>query len=240
MPKIFKNLPESVQRFLEKNGKIVKGVYLTIFTILGKTILNFINRSKNRSKKERYLEIGPGAKRIKGFETLNVIGGFNVDYVYDASKPLPFEDNVFDLIYASHILEHIPWYKTEQVLKEWVRTLKPGGSLEIWVPDGYKICKGIVRAEEKNINISYKDGWYKFNSDKDPYVWGNGRIFTYGDGNGKINHPNWHRALFTPKYLKKLMEKSGLINVRTMSSREVRGYNHGWINLGIRGTKNEL
>ena len=63
-----------------------------------------------------------------------------MDYVYDAGKPLPFEDNTFDLVYASHVLEHIPWYKVEEVVKEWVRILKPGGVLEVWVPDGLKIC----------------------------------------------------------------------------------------------------
>ena len=89
------------------------------------------------------LEIGAGPQRIPGFETLDIVGGKHVDYVWDASKRLPFKDNTFKLIYGSHVLEHIPWYQTENVLTEWVRILNAGGRLEIWVPDALKICKAL-------------------------------------------------------------------------------------------------
>jgi len=209
---------------------------ISILTIYGKIIKNPLSFRKNRNKSQRYLDIGSG-KRIPGFETLNIVGGLDVDYVLDAAKPLPFPDNTFDLIYASHILEHIPWYKTEEVLKEWCRILKPGGQLEIWVPDGLKICETLLKAELEGVNITEKDGWYKFNPRKDPCVWAAGRIFTYGDGTGNPTHPNWHRAIFTPRYLKELFELAGLFNVREMDRSEVRGYDHGWINLGVMGTK---
>jgi len=235
--KIYKKLPGGIQSFIKKFKESFFKVYLLVFTTLGKVFLNPVNRLKNRNKKKRFLEIGPGSERIEGFETLNIVGGLNVDYVYDASKGLPFKDNTFDLIYASHILEHIPWYHTENVLKEWVRVLKTNGVLEIWVPNGYKICKGVILAEESNENISDNDGWYRYNPNKSPYKWANGRIFTYGDGSGNINHPNWHRALFTPKYLRLLMKKVGLKDVEKMVNNEVRGYDHGWISLGFKGTK---
>jgi SAM-dependent methyltransferase len=185
----------------------------------------------------RRLEIGCGDRRIEGFETLNIISGSDVDYVCDASKPLPFNDNTFDIIYSSHILEHIPWYQTEVTLKEWVRILKSGGTLEIWVPDGLKICQTLITAELGVANLIENDGWYKFNPRKDPCVWASGRIFTYGDGTGKPDHPNWHRALFTARYLKELFELVGLINIKEMDHSEVRGYDHGWINLGMKGIK---
>jgi SAM-dependent methyltransferase len=187
--------------------------------------------------KQRYLEIGPGDERIEGFETLNIFRGPGVDHVCDASKPLPFKDNAFDLIYASHVLEHIVWYQTEAALREWIRILKPGGVLEVWVPDGLKICQTLLNYELNGISDIDKDGWYRLNPRKDPYVWVNGRIFTYGDGTGNPNHPNWHRAIFTLGYLKELFERVGFINVREMECSEVRGYDHGWINLGVKGTK---
>jgi len=186
----------------------------------------------------RFLEIGCGPNRIQGFETLNIVPGPCVDYVADASKKLPFEDNSFDIIYSSHTLEHIPWYQTKNVLVEWIRVLKSGGSLEIWVPDGLKICLAFVSDElGATKNMIELDGWYKFNPKKDPCVWAAGRLFTYGDGTGNPNSPNWHRALFSARYLKELFETSGLINVKEMEHKEVRGEDHGWINLGIKGTK---
>lgn len=206
-------------------------------TIWGKSFKNCVNLRRNRGKTQRYLEIGPGNEMMLGFETLNIVGGTNVDYVFDAAKTLPFEDNTFDLIYASHILEHIPWYKTEEVLKEWVRILKPEGQLEAWVPDSLKICETLFKAELESVNLIDKDGWYKFNPRKDPCLWAAGRIFSYGDGTGNPNHPNWHRAIFTPRYLKELFKYVGLINIKEMGHSEVRGYDHGWINLGVKGTK---
>jgi len=129
-----------------------------LWTLRNKLFKNQINLWRNAQKNHRYLEIGCGGSRLPEFETLDIVGGPNMDYVYDAAKPLPFKDNTFDLIYASHVLEHIPWYKTEEVLREWVRILKPGGQLEVWVPDGLKICQTLLKAELEGINEIEKDG----------------------------------------------------------------------------------
>jgi hypothetical protein len=68
-------------------------------------------------------------------------------------------------------------------------------------------------------------------------LWAAGRIFTYGDGTGNPNDPNWHRAIFSPRYLKEILRKLGFKNIREMNHSEVRGYDHGWINLGVKGEK---
>lgn len=201
-----------------------------------KTRVNMIRFSKNENRK---LEIGPGEQPLPGFETLNKYDAKDVDYILDVTKPLPFADKTFDLIYASHVLEHVPWYQINFVMAELYRVLKEGGTLEIFVPDGLKICQSLVRYELCGESEMHKDGWYKFNDEKDPYIWVNGRIFTYGNGSGSIDHPNWHRTLFTPRYLKQLLERAGFINVEFLKNKDVRGYDHGWINLGIRGRKNK-
>jgi ubiquinone/menaquinone biosynthesis C-methylase UbiE len=193
----------------------------------------------------RKLEIGPGAERIEGFETLNIAPGTNVDHVADAAGRLPFDDGTFSVVYASHILEHVPWYLTEQTLREWVRVLKPGGLLEVWVPDGLKIARAFVEAEDaidgapgaqdRTIN----DGWYRFNPRRDPCVWAAGRLFTYGDGPPGANYasPNWHRAMFSPRRLEDCLWSAGLVDVQRLDRSQVRGDDHGWINLGFRGVK---
>jgi len=110
--------------------------------------------------------------------------------------------------------------------------------LEIWVPDGFKICKAFIKGETENTNKYTKnDGWYRFNDEKDNCKWASGRIFTYGDGTGNIDNPNWHHALFSKRYLIKLFKKYGMNSIKVMKNKEVRGYDHGWINLGIRGIK---
>lgn len=205
--------------------------------IYGRYIKTPYMKYKNNRNGGRKLEIGPGSSRIKGFETVNVAWGWNTDYVADASKTLPFSSDSFSLIYASHVLEHMPWYRVSQIMREWYRILMPGGTLEIWVPNGLLIAKTWVEAEEGGENLIHLDGWYKFNPEKDPGVWANGRIFSYGDGTGVKDDPNWHLTLFSPRLLQKILADCGFNNIAIMDRSEVRGYDHGWINLGVRGEK---
>ena len=107
----------------------------------------------------------------------------------------------------------------------------------MWVPDGLRICQALIEAELEGKDRTYLDGWYKFNPDEDACVWAAGRMFTYGDASGDRTSPNWHRALFTPRYLRVLCEKVGLKGIRELSHEEVRGYDHGWINLGMGATR---
>lgn len=190
------------------------------------------NLKHNEAKEERCLEIGPGNSRLPGFETLDVAGRREVDYVLDASSPLPFPTDTFQEIFSSHALEHLPWFRTEEILREWVRILKPGGKLTIWVPDALKICRTVVEAEEGN-RSDPPDDWRRLNPAGSPYLWAAGRLF-YGANPG---YPSWHRALFTPRSLRGAMERAGLLQVRELGRGEVRGHDHGWINLGMEGIK---
>lgn len=202
-----------------------------------RTLLNPVNKMRYASRAERYLEIGPGRSRIPGFETFNIVSGSNVDYVGDASKALPFPDRSFNGIYASHIIEHVPWYSVAGTLSEWARTLKPGGYLEVWTPNGLQVARAFVEAEDASSTDFHSDGWWRFNPEKDPCKWASGRFFSYGDGQGTPGHPNWHKAAFSPRYLMKLFAEAGLTEIRQMERSEVRAYDHGWINLGVRGIK---
>ena len=221
---------DKLKRETRKALRIVWGMWTRL-------ILTRANLLRNSGKKKRFLEIGPGEDRIPGFETLDITPKRNVDYVRDCAKKMPFGNCTFDIVYSSHVLEHIPWYQVEEVLREWVRILKPGGYMEIWVPDGIKICKAFVDAELFGNDYIHLDGWYKFNPEKDPCLWAAGRIYTYGDGRGNPKSPNWHRSLFSPRYLKLLLARAGLQNIADLCKEEVRGNDHGWINLGARGTK---
>jgi len=203
-----------------------------VLTQCHKIILTRIHLVLKRKKPRRRLEIGSGRNRLLGFETLDITWARNIDYVLDASKPLPFRDGTFEIVYASHVLEHIPWYKVEDTLREWTRIIKPSGRLEIWVPDGLKICKLVIDAESGLTKI-IPDDWCVRNPDKDPYLWAAGRLF-WG---ANPSYPSWHRGLFTPRYLKLLFEKIGLTDISQLNPQDVRGYDHGWINLGMRGTK---
>jgi predicted SAM-dependent methyltransferase len=53
----------------------------------------------------------------------------------DLRQSLPFEDNVYDAVYSSHTLEHLPRNEAPAVLAEFRRILKPAGIIRIVVPD---------------------------------------------------------------------------------------------------------
>lgn len=54
---------------------------------------------------------------------------------FDARNPLPYPDACFDMVYHSHVLEHLPRAAAPGFIADCRRTLKPGGVLRIAVPD---------------------------------------------------------------------------------------------------------
>lgn len=52
-----------------------------------------------------------------------------------------YEDNSIDIIYASHILEYFDPVTTDVMLRSWRQKLKPGGLLQIAVPDFKALCE---------------------------------------------------------------------------------------------------
>lgn len=170
------------------------------------------------------LEIG--AMRVKidnSWENLDIAPSPIVDIVADISKPLPIEENTYDLIYMSHVLEHIPWYDTVKVLKELCRILKPNGVLEVCVPDFKKIV-GVYHKQK------IPDGWYMFNPNKDFMAWINGRLYAYYRG-----EQNWHHAAFDENHLYNCLREAGFSDIGIIEKPRTQG--HGWVNLGMSGRK---
>lgn len=206
--------------------------YSRIKTFIHKYFTQYIIMKKNSKKLIRYLEIGPGTERIEGFETINIVKTNITDYIQDIRSNINFPDNTFDLIYTSHFLEHIEWYHIKKVLDEIYRVLKPNAVIEIWVPDGLKILNVLIDAENGDLKNT-PDGWCVLNEKDNPYIWVNGRTF-YG---ANPYYPSWHKCIFTENHLKQLLLDTGFRNVRIMANSECRGYDHGWINLGVKAEK---
>lgn len=74
----------------------------------------------------RHDKITPTAIGVDSFDTKGV------DFVIDASKRLPFNDKEMDYVYSSHCLGHIE--DTETTLQEWLRVLKVGGHISLYLP----------------------------------------------------------------------------------------------------------
>lgn len=64
---------------------------------------------------------------------LKQAGQRNVEFHLVASSSLPFQDATFDGVLLNEVLEHV--YSEDDVLKELLRVLRPGGSLIIMSPN---------------------------------------------------------------------------------------------------------
>lgn len=79
------------------------------------------------------LNLGAGDFPLDGYENLDRKFGHEC-------YPLDYPDDSVEEIRASHLLEHFSHNDTLDVIKDWMRVLKPGGVLKISVPDFQKIC----------------------------------------------------------------------------------------------------
>lgn len=183
----------------------------------------------------RCLEIGPNKARIPGFETLDAVKGPLVDHVGDCRKT-PFPAASFDLVYACHVIEHVEWSDVEATIAEWARILKPGGILEVHTIDAHRIMKSLVRLEETGEWDGPTPGkWCSDLTLGDPYLWASGRILNRAT---KGSPYQMHRALITPKHLRRCIERAGLTIERQIGRDEMRRAKHlDWINIGYRSVK---
>lgn len=77
----------------------------------------------------------------------------NLSFVDGDAKKLPFDDNSFDLVVSSEIIEHIPG--PQDVIEEFYRVVKPGGLVLITTPNPWN-PQMPIRALLKKLNILKK------------------------------------------------------------------------------------
>ena len=72
--------------------------------------------------------------------------------VHDLRKGIPFENDSVDVVYHSHLLEHIDRSNIKDFQREVLRVLKPNGVQRIVVPDFYLLCKSYIEHYKDCIN----------------------------------------------------------------------------------------
>ena len=86
--------------------------------------------------------------------------------VHNLAKGIPFEADSVDVVYHSHVLEHLDRDVAEDFLSEVRRVLKPGGIHRMVVPDLEKACRAYIT----HISVCEND---PFESDQhDSYIAG--------------------------------------------------------------------
>ena len=148
------------------------------------------------------LNLGCGDKIIPGYINVDIdserYSDKKPDILCDIKK-LTFNDNYADEILSVHVIEHFWRWEALDVLKEWVRVLRPGGKMIIECPNLKSACEEFLKNP---------DGFSGPGAEGQRTMW----VF-YGD-------PKWkdplmvHRWGYTPNSLGRLMHEAGLVNLR--------------------------
>ncbi|MDR0466166.1 MAG: glycosyltransferase [Deltaproteobacteria bacterium] len=83
----------------------------------------------------RLLNLGCGNAFHSDWVNLDVSSSNPAVLAYDLHLGIPFADDSFDVVYHSHVLEHLERPYAEHLLRECFRALKPGGTLRVAVPN---------------------------------------------------------------------------------------------------------
>lgn len=91
----------------------------------------------------------------------------NPDYRCDLRR-LPFATGEFDVVFSSHTLEHFSRNEVPEVIKEWVRILKPEGELRLVLPNLEWAAKHVLNKEIDTdvYNVLYGAQTYDLNFHK--------------------------------------------------------------------------
>ena len=81
------------------------------------------------------LHLGSGKRHLPGYVHVDLADFPHIDHQHRIDQLPMFDDETFDLIYCCHAFEYFDREQAVDVLAEWRRVLKPGGTLRLAVPD---------------------------------------------------------------------------------------------------------
>ena len=92
-----------------------------------------------------YLNLGCGATFHNEWTNIDFVSVSPEVKQYNLLKGIPCNNETFEVVYHSHVLEHFPKKQAVEFIRECYRVLKPGGIIRIAIPDLEKIILNYVK-----------------------------------------------------------------------------------------------
>jgi len=156
------------------------------------------------------IEFGCGDRPTRdGFKTCDIRNLPEVDFVcaaWDIDKHV--KENSVDEIWSRHFFEHLTFIQGERVLEVWHKILKPGGVMEIMLPNmTYHIAQWNNRRTEEEWQNALA-GFWGWQREGDTELW------------------DVHKSGYDAHSLGKLLMKKGFVNVKDLKPKKVSKHLH--------------
>jgi hypothetical protein len=152
----------------------------------------------------RKIEIGSGPRPQRGYIHVDVARfDEHLEHVAPAWK-LPFPEDWADEIVAIHSLEHIHPSMLGETLAEWLRVLRPGGRIQVHVPNNAELM-------ERYRSADVEAKWAL-----------NGAILGMACGPEvrdprQLSHASQHQILFDDELMSSALEHAGYASIRDLT-----------------------
>jgi len=146
------------------------------------------------------IHLGCGEQNAPGWINIDAEPFPHVHFVNRIDKLPMIRSESADLIYACHVLEHIPYLDYPRILEEWHRVLNQNGILRISVPDFDKLLS-IYQYENNSLDLVL------------PPLMG-AQDYEHG----------FHRGAFNEKYLTTLFTNAGFRKVNRWDPHTAENY----------------
>lgn len=135
----------------------------------------------------------------------------NVRYM-NLNKRWPYSDGAVDLVYGSHVFEHLALPTTRLFLAEARRCLKPGGVIRLVVPDLYAAAKQYVDLYEQRPGD---------HTERLLYVLNLHQLNAYSENEGRFRrflgfmqgYPHQHKYMYDRHSLRRRLQDVGFVDI---------------------------
>ena len=165
----------------------------------------------------RRLEIGGGPHVQQGYLHVDIDrGAHHLEWTAPAWD-LPLPDAWASEVLAIHILEHVPPPRLVSTLAEWLRVLRPGGRVQVHVPNGPVLMEALMTRPlaEKWPLMGSLLGMYCGPRDRDP---------------SRLDRRSDHQIIFDHEILRWALDAAGFTDIEDLTGiatdRHVVGWRH--------------